>query len=271
MEKRQQALGRDRLAEDLTQLGLATGDMVYVHTSMKQIGWIDGGAGTLIDAFGAVLGAEGTLAAPTHTLSFLAWPPYDAERTPTSLGAFPEAVRRHPRALRSGHATHSSAAIGAQAAYLTANHDPCDALGYDSPLHRLYRQGGRIVLLGVTHKANTSLHLAEALSGVPYTRLPYDASWGAQTHAVQPGGAVRRFTQRAFPGCSTMFDRIAPCLPAEAVRRGKVGAADAILLEAAPLVDTAVGILRQTADFFLCASPQCPCCPSRHAMLEAEG
>ena len=121
----------DHLIEDLQKVGLCPGDTVYVHTSLKRIGWIEGGANALIDAFVKVLGVHGTLAVPTHTLSFvdLGVPPYDPAQTPTYLGALPNAVRSHPSAHRSGHASHSSAAIGEHAAYLTENHDPRHALG----------------------------------------------------------------------------------------------------------------------------------------------
>lgn len=267
METERRVLTREELAEDLARLGLRAGDSVYVHTAMKRIGWLEGGPGTLIEAFLDVLGPEGTLAVPTHTLSLTGQPPYDPKESSTMLGKFPEAVWRDPRACRSGHASHSSAAIGAQAGFLTAGHDPCHALGYDSPLHRLYRSGGRILLLGVTHEANTALHLAESLSGVPYTKLPYDASWGTDTHAVAPGGGVVRHTQVEYPGCSGEFDRIRPHIPEGAAQTGKVGAADATLLEARPLLDATVELLRRQPDFFLCRAESCPCCPSRRALL----
>ena len=134
---------QESLACDLIRIGLVPGDMVYVHSSMKKIGWIQGGPEALVQAFLEVLGPEGTLAVPTHTLSFpgRGAEPFDAMSTPTVLGLFPEIVRRYPGALRSGHASHSSAAIGAKASFLTKGHDPCHALAEQSPLYRLCRNG----------------------------------------------------------------------------------------------------------------------------------
>lgn len=263
-------LDRDALVRDLCALGLRAGDSVYVHTSMKRIGWIEGGAQTLLEALEACLGPEGTLAVPTHTLSFDREAPYDPRTTPTRLGTFPNAVWRDPRAFRSGHASHSSAAIGAKAAWLTQGHDPHHALGFDSPLHRLYRDGGRVLLLGVTYRSCTALHLAESLAGVGYTRLHYDASWGDEIFAVEPDGTVKAYAQIEFPGCSGGFDRIAPHLPAHAARLGKVGEADAILADLQPLVDTAVARLRENPSFFLCGNERCPCCPARHRLVRGE-
>ena len=42
---------------------------------------------------------------------------------------------------------------------------------YDSPVGRVYELDGQVLLLGVGHEANTSLHLAEVLADVPY-RVP---------------------------------------------------------------------------------------------------
>lgn len=265
------ALSPRRLAEDLRALGLLPGDLVYVHSSLKQVGWIEGGPPALIEAFLSVLGPGGTLAVPTHTLSFvgLGRPPYDPASTPSLLGAFSDAVWRHPGARRSGHGSHSSAAVGPQAEALTADHDPTDALGEASPLYRLYRRGGKVLLLGVGHNTNTLLHLGEALSGAGYHRLPYDASWGKDVHVVQ-GGEVRSYPQRFFPGCSAGFPRIEPLLPQGAEQMGMVGNAHARLVDAASLVDTAVAVLRKQPGFFLCDASDCPCCPARKAFLTPE-
>ncbi|HML48457.1 MAG TPA: AAC(3) family N-acetyltransferase [Clostridia bacterium] len=269
MERTILGLDCEALVRDLRSLGIRAGDSVYAHTSMKRIGWIEGGAQTLLTALLTCLGPEGTLAVPTHTVSFDRKAPYDPKMTPTGLGTFPNAVWRDPRALRSGHASHSCAAIGAKAAWLTERHDPRHALGYDSPLHRLYREGGRVLLLGVTYRACTALHLAESLAAMPYVKLPYDASWGPEVFDLRPDGSVAAYAQSEFPGCSSAFDRIAPHLPGHAVRLGRVGGADAILADIRPLVETATAILHAKPDFFLCASEGCPCCPARHRLLGA--
>lgn len=263
---------RSQLAADLAALGLTRGDTVYVHTSMKQIGWIEGGAAALLEAFLEVLGPQGTLAVPTHTLSFPGRTPepYIPGSTPTLLGRFPEEVRRHPRALRSGHASHSSAAIGARAAFLTEGHDPAHALGYDSPLHRLSRTGGKTLLLGVDNRANTAIHLAESLAGMPYVRLPYDASWGEETAARLPDGSIRRVRQVEYPGCSEEFERLEPCFrEAGIVHTGRVGGAQARLYDTGRMVEAAQAALRRQPDMLLCAHADCPCCPARHRLMES--
>lgn len=272
MEQKRE-ITRESLVRDLRALGLRAGDTVYVHSSMKKIGWMAEGPETLLHALLEVLGEEGTLAVPNHTLSFPGWgrEPYDRAETPTLLGLFPETVRRDPRALRSGHGSHATAAIGAKAAYLTENHDPCHALGYDSPLHRLYRMGGRILLLGVTHTSNTSIHLAESLSGVGYTVLPYDASWGAEV-ACREEGEVHLYRQVEFPGCSGGFQVLDAELTAKGIQKiGQVGFAESRLVETQGLIDTAVARMHEDPGYLLCRRDDCPSCPGRWDMLRERG
>lgn len=271
MEGYSPIVSQKTLEEDLRRLGLKKGDMVYVHTSLKNIGWLEDGPDTLIRAFLEVLGPEGTLAVPTHTLSFpdRGAPPYDPQATPTVLGKFPEAVRRFPGALRSGHASHSSAAIGDGAAFLTREHDRFHALGERSPLYRLSRSGGKTLLLGVDHRSNTAIHLAESLARLPYVKLHYDASWGEETWRVLPDGSVLREKQKEFPGCSEEFVRLEPVFEEKGIQRsGKVGNAQAKLLDTGKMVEAAVDMLQREPIMLLCGDPCCPCCPARWALMK---
>lgn len=264
------AVTEEMLQNDLKMLGLECGDMVYVHTSMKAIGWVDGGTEALIGAFLAVLGEEGTLVVPTHTLSFpgRGAAPYDSACTPTVLGAFPDAVWRHPGALRSGHGSHSSAAIGRDAAYLTENHDPTHALGKHSPLYRLWEKGGKILLLGVTHTANTTVHLGESLAKVPYLTAHYDASWGDTVYRLAPDGSVEVHRQVEFPGCSDNFEQLETLLEARGqIRLGFVGEAPSRLMSSRDLAAAVREVLAENPGALLCDKPDCPCCPTRKKML----
>jgi len=261
---------KESLINDIKNIGVNKGDIIYIHSSLKSIGWIEDGIDTLTEAFLDALGDEGTLAVPTHTLAFVERhvPPYDPKETPTSLGAYPDAVWRHPLAKRSAHATHSSAAIGAKADFLTENHDPTNALGYDSPIYKMVRSKGKILLIGVSQISNTTVHLAESLAA-PYCKLHYDSSWGDTTHTKLPDGTVKTYKQMEFPGCSSNFDQIEKYLiNTGVIKFGKIGNAESRLIDAAGMIEIVCGLIRNQPDILLCDNPKCPCCPPRRKLIK---
>ncbi len=173
---------RARLVKDLRGLGVRPGMTLLVHSSMKKIGHVCGGAVTVIEALLEVLGPDGTLMMPTHTgenSDPARWrhppvppeiheeirrsmPAFDPARTPSSrMGAIPELFRTWPGVSRSGHPVGSFAALGPRAEELLAPHGLSDMFGEGSPVARLYDLGGWVLLLGVGHDRNTSLHLSE--------------------------------------------------------------------------------------------------------------
>ena len=106
-----------------------------------------------------------------------AMPAYDPALTPTRrMGAIVECFRRLPGTRRSAHPTISVAAHGPKATTIIDPHPLAYGLGEDSPLARLYELDADVVLLGVGHANNTSLHLAEYRADYP------NKAWTA-THA----------------------------------------------------------------------------------------
>jgi aminoglycoside 3-N-acetyltransferase len=175
------------LTGQLAALGLATGDVAIVHTSLSALGWVAGGAQAVVEALLAAVGPTGTIVMPTHSgLSDPAswrhppvpetWiatiraemPAFDRHLTPTRMmGQVVEVFRHHPATLRSGHPTLSFAANGPAAERIVAEHPLAPALGETSPLARLYELDAKVVLLGVGHGNDTSLHLAEHRATYP--------------------------------------------------------------------------------------------------------
>jgi aminoglycoside 3-N-acetyltransferase len=173
---------RESLRADLAALGVARGMVVLAHTSLRTLGWVNGGPVALILALEDLLGPEGTLVMPTHTGALsepsywvsppvpAAWwetiratmPAYQPDLAPTrEMGAVPEAFRKQAGVRRSPHPQVSFAAWGRHAEAITREHPLEAGLGDGSPLGRVYDLNGWVLLVGVGHANNTSLHLAE--------------------------------------------------------------------------------------------------------------
>ena len=164
----------NNIKEGLNLLGLDVGSIVLVHSSLSRFGFVEGGADAVIDALVATVGMSGTVMVPTltgnETLSSENPPTFDPEDTPSWTGVITETFRKRSDSIRSLHPTHSIAAIGADAKALTKDHfnsiTPCDKL---SPYGKLAQQtNAYILLLGVDHSVNTTLHHIEEMVGVDY-------------------------------------------------------------------------------------------------------
>lgn len=275
-------VGLDQLAADLRSLGLRRGQDLLIHCSLRQIGQIDGGAATLLDAIMDVAGPEATLVVPTHTtLNSLtsdafhaatagldaderarfiaAMPGFDPASTPsTGMGALAEYVRTRPSARRSSHPQVSFAALGPGARSCTSVHDLDCHLGDRSPLGWLYAADAAILLLGVGYSACTAFHLAEyRLPGVPPRR---------SYHCFTGEGGTR--VEHEFTDID-LHDSDFELLGAEldttsGVRRARVGSAKCRLVQLRAAVDFAgawlathreLVISRKTSQSFLSLRP----------------
>jgi aminoglycoside 3-N-acetyltransferase len=203
---------RESLAADLRALGMQPGMIVLLHSSLRSLGWVCGGAQAVVLALLDVLTPTGTLVVPTQTgensePSHWSRPPVDASwwpiiraqmpafdpyTTPSEhMGAIPELVRTWPGSVRSNHPAVSFAAVGRDAAWLMADHALNDGLGEGSPLRRMYDRAGWVLLLGVDHESNTSLHLAQY-------RVPTSAA------RMQMGAAILHEGQRTWQAYSDL-------------------------------------------------------------------
>lgn len=163
---------RASLARDLEALAFPPGVLLLVHTSLKGLGFVEGGAGAVVDALIDVVVERrgGTLALPSFSIdgnmhkTLAGGRPFDVRATPSNLGAIPEAFRRRPGVRRSIHPTHSIAALGAQAAWVVEAHHRCGSnFGRDSPMARLMEAGGMLAGLGTDLGTVTFYHCLEDL------------------------------------------------------------------------------------------------------------
>jgi aminoglycoside 3-N-acetyltransferase len=163
------------------------GEIVIVHSSLSRLGWVVGGAQSVVVGLLAAAGDGGTIVMPAQTgisdpstwqnppvpeawwpTIRASWPAFDPNLTPLrAMGAVVECFRRLPEVRYSGHPSTGFIGRGPQAATLLAEHPLEDSFGERSPLGRLYEADARIVLIGIDHGNNTSLHLAEHRAAYP--------------------------------------------------------------------------------------------------------
>jgi aminoglycoside 3-N-acetyltransferase len=109
----------------------------------------------LVTSLCASVGDGGTIVMPTYPTNGLTWPYLMANRrfhwrsTPSLSGMLTEVFRRLPEAHRSLHPTHSVAARGRLAAWLTEGHEDSETpFDERSPYHRLLEQNAKVLSIG---------------------------------------------------------------------------------------------------------------------------
>lgn len=234
---------------------------VIVHSSMKSLGDVEGGAQTVASALVSVFSS---VVVPTFTYKTmvipLVGPPNNAitygsgesqnrmaefftPRMPADplMGIIPETLRRHPHAERSIHPIQSFSGMNASGALRAQT--MAEPL---APLGTLEKQGGWAVLVGVGHTVNTSIHYAEKLAG----RRQF-IRW-----AVTPKGVMEC---PGFPGCSAGFQAIVPEME-KFTRRVQIGAATVLAVPLTMLFRTVIARIKKDPLALLCQQEDCERC-----------
>lgn len=241
---------------------------VIVHASLSSFGQVEGGAETVVEALLAVFSSVMMPAFTYKTMvTPLVGPPdngltygsgADANRmaefftldmpADPLMGIIAETLRRHPRAQRSTHPILSFSGVNVGFALQTQTlREPF------APIGALVAHGGWVLLLGVDHTVNTSIHYAERLAG----RKTF-IRW-----ALTPQGVVECPN---FPGCSAGFQAIAPHVE-KVTRRVRIGSA---LVQAVPLkvlVERIKACLREDPLALLCPQEGCERCAQTRATV----
>ncbi len=259
---------RSTLVSQLRDLGLRDGDLVLVHAALRNVGPVFGGPDALIDALLAAVGPAGTVAA------YLDWDapwedevgadgrtldrwrdevvPFDPARTRAARdnGAFAEFLRTTPGARRSPNPGASVAAVGARAEWLTADHRLDYGYGPGTPLARLVEAGGKVLMLGAPLDTMTLLHHAEHLADIPGKRVirkevPFLVDGRTEWRWVEEYDTSEPVSER-LP--ETFIEEIVTAYEAGGGgRRGPVGDASCLLVEAADILPFAVRWIEERA------------------------
>ena len=223
---------KEQLRNDLAAMQIKPTDTLLIHSSMKSIGPVEGGADTVLDMLMDYFKDRGLLVFPTLTYRILQeeHPRFDVRKTPSIVGILSELFRQRPGVIRSLHPTHSVAAYGRDAAEFTAGHEKADTpMPKGSPWWKLLERRGKILFIGTGVCCNTFLHgmdewleLPDMRSKTPRTLeiVDYDGrilKMNLHCHALG---------RNAYYGCcETPFEA------AGALIRGKFGNAPCHLLD----------------------------------------
>lgn len=256
------------------------GQAVIAHGSFKSLGRVQGGPRAVIDALAR---SCDSLIMPTFTydtmVTPLVGPPNNAldyaaeertrERTDglsaldaapfkrampadAEMGILPETLRRRPDATRSLHPILSFAGINADHALQRQTiYHPL------APIGAFADKSGWVVLIGVDHTVNTSIHYAERLAGrKQFTRWARMRKWIVEC----PN----------FPGDSSGFNEIASYLDEDAVTV-TIGEARVQALPLNSLIDRVRILLRTNPLALLCQRKECMRCSEvRKAVTQRE-
>jgi aminoglycoside 3-N-acetyltransferase len=245
----------------LRELDLDGSRPALVHASLSAFGNMQGGANAVVSALKQHFE---TVVMPTFTYRTMVIPEYgppnnaihygsggainkmaevyhnDMTADPL-MGIIPETLRQLPRASRSRHPILSFSGLNA-AKYLksqTREHPL-------APIAALMEDNAWILLLGVGHTSNTSIHLGERLAGrKTFTR------W-----ALVPGKIV---SCPGFPSCSDGFDALQPHLE-PVMRVTQVGPAWIQAIPLSLVVRTVRHIVEEDPLALLCNVSGCPRC-----------
>ena len=173
IKKKSKHIEKGDLILDLRKSGIRKGDVLLVHTSLRSMGYLLGGAKTVIDAMLEVIGQEGTLVIPTYPLHNTMYELctmknyiFDYKTTPTGLGAIPSEFLNYKGIYRSIHPTHSISAIGKFAKEITQTHHIGNkTFGENSPWAKVINLNGKILGIGIDLAWTTQYHHVEDIMG----------------------------------------------------------------------------------------------------------
>jgi len=163
-----------QITADLKKMGIELGDILFIHSSLKSLGYVDGGPKAVIQGLLDAVGPEGTLLLPTYYMPGgsilgtcqLEGYVFDPRIHGTNMGALPEAFLQFSGVHRSIHPTHSVSAIGKHAKYLTEAHQLAPSVfGKGSPWQRFHELNGKVLGIGISMGPVTFYHLLEDTLG----------------------------------------------------------------------------------------------------------
>ena len=228
------------IREQLYNLGIAPGDVVLMHSSMKALGTNLTPEGFLFELKQA-LTDEGTLLLPalTYESVTLEKPFFSASESEPCVGILPKTFMKMDKVKRSMHPTHSVCAWGAKANELTCEHIKDNTpVGPGSPFMLLTEADGKILFIGDILHSCTFMHGLEEIVNAPYLM---NEDMTKYTLVDAAGHTLEKdYYTHNFKGWEQEYTRIRDILTYPDIRTGAVCAAPCTLIDAKKLKTAAI-------------------------------
>lgn len=163
---------REEIIAQLQQLNAPTNRIVVVHSSLRSVGQVEGGAEALLDALIEYFtGDGGLLCVPAHTWHNLDKSiTLDMSSSDNCLGYLSTVALKDGRGIRSESPIHSLVVFGnEQRAKKFVQDEPfiTSTTAPESCYGKLYTEGGFVLLIGVAQNRNTYLHAVAEILNIP--------------------------------------------------------------------------------------------------------
>lgn len=246
---------RENLQENLCSMNINPKGTLLVHSSMKAIGEVEGGAETVLDALCDYM-KNGLLVFPTHTWKTVGKSTFvfDSRTEPACVGVLPNLFLKREGVLRSLHPTHSVAALGKDAdAYVSGEEysvTPCPRNGCWG---KLIDRDAEILFLGCTLRSNTFIHGVEEWNNIP----DRTSDWTQQMTIIGKQGETyemdaHRHECKQCEDISAHYGKLEPAfLKGRAIRYGHFGNAACIIGKAVEMEKIASSLLQKNPNLFV--------------------
>lgn len=242
----------------LIQIGVKPTDTLMVHSSMKAVGQVEGGADTVLDAFIQYM-KEGLLIFPTHTWEQMndEYNIFDPKTEPSCVGILTNLFRIRPGVIRSLHPTHSVAALGKDAKDYISGDDQ-----FDTPCARngcwgkLYDRKAKVLFLGCSLKKNTFLHGVEEWHQIPNRLMEKPRN----LKVVKEDGKIidrpLRGHHSTVGDVSQNYDKmLEPFISLGIAKQGLIGDAESVLCDVVGMAELTSKLLKKDPQLFDDGSP----------------
>ncbi|HZK20714.1 MAG TPA: AAC(3) family N-acetyltransferase [Oscillospiraceae bacterium] len=244
---------KNSLIDDIKKAGIQSTETLLIHSSMKSIGEVKGGADTVLDAFIEYM-ADGLLLFPTHSWSSKSLKDgiFNPKTEPSCVGILTNLFMKRENCYRSMHPTHSVAAMGKRASSFVKRDNgavtPCPKGGCFSAL---YDEDASILFLGAPLTTNTFIHSVEEKLNLP-NRI---SEKPRKIKIVCKDGKV--IDSEIYPHSSTKGDvsqnygkLLSPMLKLGIAKAVKIGDANSYLVKVRPMADFVTRLLTKDPNLF---------------------